>query len=74
METFRGEIAGLCEFPGRIPLTDEEPWRTEGIHKMPVKNFLVYFWIDEGNSKVQITAVVYGKRDQRQILTMMGKE
>lgn len=38
METFRGEIAGLREFPGQIPLTEEEPWRTEGIHKMPVKN------------------------------------
>ena len=29
-----------------------------------VKNFLVYFWIDEANEKVQITAVIYSKRDQ----------
>ena len=37
METLHREIAGLREFPERIPLTEEEPWRTEGIHKMPVK-------------------------------------
>ena len=53
METFRREIASLNEFPGRIPLTEEEPWRSEGIHRMPVRNFLVYFWIDELHDKVQ---------------------
>ena len=74
METFRREIAGLCEFPERIPLTEEEPWRTEGIHRMPVKNFLIYFWIDEAHDKVQVTAVVYGRRDQRQMLSEMEKE
>ncbi len=30
--------------PHRISLTDEELWRGEGIHKMPVKNYL-YHWI-----------------------------
>ena len=74
MENFRREIAGLREFPERIPFTEEEPWRTERIHKMPVKNFLIYFWIDGAHDKVQVTAVVYGRRDQRQMLLEMEKE
>ena len=58
------EIAGLHFMPSRYPLTDEEPWHTNGIHKMPVKNFLVYYWIDEENKCVCVTAVIYGRRDQ----------
>lgn len=52
----------------------EEPWHTNGIHCLPVKNFLVYFWIDEDNAKVQVTAVIYGKRDQLHQLSQMDME
>ena len=38
---------------------------------MRVKNYYVYFWIDEGNSKVQITAVIYVARDQAKQLEKM---
>ena len=31
---------------------------------MIVKNFLIYFWIDEENDKVQGMAIIYNKRDQ----------
>ena len=58
------EIAGLNFMPSRYPLTDEEPWRANGIHKMPEKNFLVYYLIDEENKNVSVTAVIYGRRDQ----------
>ena len=64
----------LSEFPQRIPLTDEEPWRTSGIHRLPIKNFLVYFWIDEKNMKVKVTAVIYAKRDQIRQLSQMDIE
>lgn len=64
-------IASLSQFPQRVSLTEEEPWCSCGVRKMPVKNFLIYFWIDEENSKVQVTAVIYGKRDQlKQLLQM----
>lgn len=67
-------ISSLSQFPQRFTLTDEEPWRTCGVHKMPVKNFLIYFWIDEENSKVQVTAVIYSKREQQKQLSNMDME
>ncbi|BBB91744.1 MAG TPA: type II toxin-antitoxin system RelE/ParE family toxin [Methylomusa anaerophila] len=67
-------ISSLSQFPQRIALTEEEPWRNSGIHKLPVKNFLIYFWIDEGNDKVQVTAVIYGQRDQIKQLSQMDME
>lgn len=43
----------------------------EGVHKMLVSNFLVYYWVDEEQRIVWITAVVYGRRDQVQELRKM---
>ena len=48
----------------RQALIEEEPWRSEAIRKIVVKNFLVYYWIDDKCNKVQVTAVIYSKRDQ----------
>ena len=64
-------ISGLNFMPLRYPLTDEDPWRTNGIRKMPVKNFLVYYLIDEESKIVSVTAVIYGHRDQLAALADM---
>ena len=53
----------------RVPLTEEEPWHSRGVHKLPVKNYLVYFWVDEETKKVQVFGIIYGRRDQRHQLS-----
>ena len=68
------EIKSLDKMPERIKLTEEEPWRSEGIHRMRVKNYYVYFWIDEENSKVQVTSVIYVARNQVGQLVLMQME
>lgn len=65
------ELASLRTMPARYPLTEEEPWHTEGVHKMSVENFLVYYWIDEEKKIVWITAIVYARRDQLRVLREM---
>jgi toxin ParE1/3/4 len=74
LEEIESAISSLSQFPQRVALTEEEPWHSYGAHKMPVKNFLIYFWIDEESSKVQVTAVIYGKRHQIQQLSQMDME
>ena len=71
LDTLEKEITSLSRFPGQAALTEEEPWHSAGIHKLPVKNYIVYFWIDEAARKVQVTAVVYGRRNQARQLTEM---
>ena len=58
------EIKSLNTMPGRYPLIDREPWKSRGIRKMTVKNFLVYYFADDEAKTVWITAVVYARRDQ----------
>lgn len=64
VDTLQHEIGKLDSMPARYPLTEEEPWHTKGIRKMPVKNFLVYYLIDEERKAVWIIAVIYGRRNQ----------
>lgn len=67
----QSEMSKLSTMPARFPLTDEEPWRSRGIHKMTVKNYLVYYYIDEEKSAVWITGVIYARRDQLKQLQNM---
>ena len=69
LDTLQEEIASLDQFPNRVPLTEEEPWHGQGIHKFPVKNYLIYFWGDEETKKVQIIGAVYGRKNQRHQLS-----
>ena len=70
-ERIKKELATLSYLPARIPLTEEEPWRSQGVHKMIVGNHFAYFWIDEANLIVWIIAVVYSRREQRTQLSQM---
>ena len=74
LDTLEKEILSLSTLPNRVALTEEEPWHSAGIRKLPVKNYLVYFWVNEDQKQVQITAVVFGRRDQRNVLQNMKYE
>lgn len=74
LDTLEDSFTSLAHFPQRIALIDEEPWHTNGIHRLPVKNFLVYFWIDDNNLIVQIIAVIYAKLDQLSLLSQLSME
>ena len=64
LEKMEKSILTLAEFPERYQLIDEEPWRNEGIRKIVVSNFLMYYWINKSEKIVQILAVIYSRRDQ----------
>jgi toxin ParE1/3/4 len=72
LHTLENAIATLDRFPYRIALTEEEPWHEQGIHKMPVKNFLVYFWINETLQQVHVVAIIPAKRNQIKLLPIIN--
>ena len=65
------KIAQLFEVPVDTLLDDYNLFlmNGQGNHKFPVKNYLIYFWIDEETKKVQIIGAVYGRKDQRHQLS-----
>lgn len=60
-------IVSLDFLPDRIPLAREDSWKKQGIHAMVVRNYLIYFLIDEVKHQVNIVRIIYGKRDQAQV-------
>lgn len=74
LDKMKAEITKLSSFPKKYALINEEPWRTEGVRKIVVKNFLIYYWVDDENNRVQVTAVIYSRRDQIRQLSNMDME
>lgn len=74
LDKFHGAINGLSDMPERFSLVDEEPWRTEGIRRIVVSNFLIYFRIDKSKSEVQVIGVIYGRRNQSVQLAKLDRE
>ena len=64
-------MASLSQMPNRVPLIEEEPWRSEGVRFKAVRNFLIYFWVNEAEKTVQIIAVIYARRDQTSVLSQL---
>ena len=58
LDKMKAEITKLSSSPKKHALIGEEPWRTEGVRKLVVKNFLIYYWVDDENNRVQVTTVI----------------
>ena len=41
------QISELKTMPTRFSCVEEEPWKSRGFRKMPVKNFIAYYFVDE---------------------------
>ncbi|MBQ9422484.1 MAG: type II toxin-antitoxin system RelE/ParE family toxin [Pyramidobacter sp.] len=65
-------VLSLRTLPSRMPVVALEPWRSEGIRKMAVGQYILYYWIDEEKSRVVVTAAVSAQSDQfMQLANMM---
>lgn len=68
-QRIRKEIRSLDHFPHRYTHVDWEPWRSDGVHKMPVNNFTVYYFVQEDLMDVKILRIFYGGRDVEHIVS-----
>ena len=48
---------------------DEQPWKDAGIRKTRVKNYYIYFLVDDKEMSVKVNAVIYVGRDQTKQMT-----
>ncbi len=62
-ETIIVAVHTLEYFPIRNALYENEPWRSRGLRKLLVKNFLVLYTLNEENNEVNIIRIMYGARD-----------
>lgn len=72
LKVLRQSIRSLSDEPYRIKTIDEQPWGSQGIRKTRVKNYYIYFWIDEGSKCVYVIAVIYVARNQEEQLAKLS--
>ena len=53
----------LENFPMRNALYENEPWRSRGLRKLPVKNFIVFYTANKENNSVNVIRIMYGARN-----------
>ena len=61
-------ILSLEEMPGRFRIYENEPWKSRGLHIMPVKKYLIFYMIDNTTMNVNIVRVLYGSRDYDKLI------
>ncbi len=62
-------MASLATMPRRFSLVQEEPWRSEGVRSREVKNYLIYYWINDSTMTVHVIAVIFERRNQTKALS-----
>lgn len=69
VDRIRKKIRSLDFIPSRNPLVDWEPWKSMGMHKVPIDNFVIFYTVDESPPAVTVIRIVYGRRDIENIAT-----
>ena len=62
-EKIMGEARSLESLPERNPLYQDEPWHSQGVRFLRVKNYLVFYTVNPDTDTVSIARIVYGGRD-----------
>lgn len=70
-DAFEMTFNNLSENPEKNPPVYFEPWRSMGIRWVKVGHYIVYFWIDIENAKVQVMGIAYARMDQEKFLDKM---
>ena len=52
----------------RYAVVDWEPWKSKGMHRIPVDNFVVYYTLNDGRPTVTVFRIFYGSRDVEGII------
>lgn len=63
MELLEKAMTGMSDMPQRCPLVTDERLSQMGYRKLIVKNYIVFFSIDERNKVIDIERILYGRRD-----------
>ncbi|MCD8326812.1 MAG: type II toxin-antitoxin system RelE/ParE family toxin [Lachnospiraceae bacterium] len=59
----RKSIRCLDLFPDGFVQVDWEPWKSMGMRKLPIDNYIAYFLINNSNYEVFIIRILYGGMD-----------
>jgi plasmid stabilization system protein ParE len=69
-DRIRKSIRSLNRMPLRYAAADWEPWKSIGIRKMSVDNYVVFYLVDHATQTVTIIRIFYGGRDIENVISI----
>ncbi len=67
------QILSLETMPERYRKYEKEPWKSRGLHVLPVDNYVVFYIMDVDKKVVTILRVMYAGRDIDKQLNLCTK-
>ena len=61
-------VEKLNIMPLRFELTNEEPWKSRGLRKLIIDNYVVFYFTNEKTDEVVVFHVFYRGRDIEKLL------
>ena len=62
------QVEKLNEMPNKFSLIEKEPWRSRGLRKLMVDNYIVFYYPNEQTKEVVVFHVFYGGRNIDELL------
>lgn len=70
LEHLEEQILSLDIMPNRYRKYEKEPWRSRGLHVLPVDNYVIFYISDNDRKVVTILRVMYEGRDREEQLSI----
>ena len=71
IERIRKNINKLSNMPERFPIIDEEPWKSRGVRRLIIDNYVAFYVLDAELNTVKVIRVLYARRNFIEILNTM---
>ncbi len=68
VEKIKEAVMSLIHMPTRHALVADEYLAVQGIQKLPVENYIVFYVVSEKDGTVTVIKILYGRRDWEQLL------
>ena len=69
VDKIRNDIRKLDEQPERYAPVEWEPWKSMGMRKLLIGNYVVLYLTDNGQKEVSIIRIFYGGRNIEKIIS-----
>lgn len=68
VDTFEVALATLTKMPQRYPLVSDDSLASMGYRKVLIKNYIVFFIVDDRSRTVDVHRILYARRDWLRLL------
>ncbi len=67
-DAIRSKVRSLDDMPERFAQVEWEPWASMNMHRFPIKNYIVFYLVDNDRKLVTVARIFYGGQDIENII------